>query len=166
MNCFGLDRRAVDRYRLLPLSGRDVLLSKNLAYAMITAVQVGPLILAGAYRFGLVVGLAALCGAAAYWLLLVIWGNWVSVRHPAPREFFNFDNREQAGGILSQLYALAVEGALILVALIGYRAGPWILLAVQVILLALCAALYRARLARTGRLFEESAELMRERLAT
>ena len=43
MNAFGLDGRAADRYRLLPLSGRDVLLSKNAAFFVLCGIEILPI---------------------------------------------------------------------------------------------------------------------------
>lgn len=164
MNCFGLDGRAVDRYRLLPLSGRDVLLSKNLAYFIVSAVQLLPLIVAGGLRFGWGPGLAAPCFAGSILILFVLWGNVVSVRVPAPREFFNFDSKEQAGGVISQLYAMLIWGLPGLVVLLTAPLGDLALFLGQLLLLALCLAVYRNRLGAAGRLFEARAESMRGRL--
>ncbi len=165
MNCFGLDGRAVDRYRLLPLSGREVILSKNLAYFFVSALQLLPLILAGAIRFGPVTGLAAICFASSILLLFVLWGNSVSIRVPAPREFFNFDSKEQAGGIISQFYAMLIWGIPGGVAMATQALGSLALLLGQLLFLALCLLVYRRRLAAAGRLFETKSDTMRDRLA-
>ena len=52
MNCFGLDTPAeLNRYAILPLRGREVLLVKNLGLAVIVAAQLALLILTAALAF-------------------------------------------------------------------------------------------------------------------
>jgi hypothetical protein len=57
-NYFGFETAAgLDRYGLLPLDGRDVIVSKNLSFALLVAAQLCPVILIASWRFGLVEGL-------------------------------------------------------------------------------------------------------------
>ncbi len=109
-NAFGLDRGGVDRYGLAPVTARQVLLSKNVAWAWLAAWQSLPVLLALAARHGARVAVPAAIGQAAYVLIVTAWGNVVSVTAPAPREFWNFDSPQQTGGLTSQL-ALALAAA-------------------------------------------------------
>jgi len=57
-NCFGLDTWAgLDRYTLLPLSGRTILLSKNIAFLCFVGLQAAPLLVLAMVRLGLADGL-------------------------------------------------------------------------------------------------------------
>jgi hypothetical protein len=165
LNNFGLDGKAVDRYRLLPLSSRQVILSKNLAYVLLVLIELAAPVLVALFRVGVPYTLACLCGCLAVCCLTMAWGNFVSIRSPAPREFFNFDSSEQAGGMLPILYSLAiwaVPGGLG----IGLMSiGPWAFLGGEILLLGTAAGVWAATLGPAGRQFETQAESMREKLA-
>ncbi len=166
LNAFGLDGTAVDRYRLLPLSGRQVLLSKNLAFVLVVAAEIVLPVLAGLWQAGILFTLAAVCAAAGGVLLMMAWGNQVSVRSPAPRAFFNFDSKEQAGGVLSMLGTTLMWG---LPALVGLAAnefgGHGGFLAGEILFMLAAGAIYHTTLPSAGRAFDDRAEEMRSRLA-
>jgi hypothetical protein len=165
MNCFGLDRLGVDRYRLFPVAGRDLVLAKNLAFHLVVMSQVMPLVVAGGIRFGAATALATLFGTVSFAILLSLWGNAVSIRAPTPRAFYNFDSIEQAGGMASILYSVAVWLLPAGIAVASAPRGPGGILLGQVAFFAACALLYARLLARSGAAFERNAELMRRRLA-
>lgn len=164
MNTFGLDRTGVDRYRLLPLDGRGVVLSKNVAFFIVYGLQLLPIWIVTAFRFGPGVALGLMAGSVTYALLVVLLGNVTSVTSPAPRGFFNFDSKEQTGGLLPMLYTFVVwilpglAGLLALVTVSG-------MVVVEVLLAALLIVVYRATLPSVGRRFDARAERMRDRLA-
>jgi hypothetical protein len=92
-NSFGLDDRAgLDRYTLLPLSGKAVLLSKNLAYLMIVLVELLPMLVIAGWKLGVITGGLGLVLAAALGSAYLTWGNWMSVNHPLKMQFFRFAN--------------------------------------------------------------------------
>ena len=65
-NGFGLDTRAgLSRYSLFPLTGRSILLSKNLAYLLVMSGEVLPLILLAGWRFGWMTSAMGILEAAA-----------------------------------------------------------------------------------------------------
>ena len=105
-NSFGLDNRAgLDRYTLLPLSGRAILLSKNLAYLMIAGAQILPMLFFAGWRLGILPSALGLVEAAALASAFLAWGNWMSVNHPLKMQFFRFANSGAAlvdamGGII------------------------------------------------------------------
>jgi hypothetical protein len=105
-NSFGLDNRAgSDRYTLLPLSGRAILVSKNLAYLMICGMQIIPLLLVASWRLGIVASLLGLVETSTLASAYLAWGNWMSVNHPLKMQFFRFANSGAAlvdamGGII------------------------------------------------------------------
>jgi hypothetical protein len=105
-NGFGLDNRAgLDRYALLPLNGRAILLSKNLAYLMITGAQILPMLFAAGWRLGILPSALGLLEAVVLACAYLAWGNWMSVNHPLKMQFFRFANSGAAlvdaiGGII------------------------------------------------------------------
>ncbi|MBK8167650.1 MAG: hypothetical protein IPK64_17020 [bacterium] len=166
LNVFGLDGKAVDRYRLLPLSGAQVVLGKNIAFVLVLLLEFALPVLAGAWRAGVVFTTSALCAALAAVCLMMAWGNQVSVRSPAPRAFFNFDSKEQAGGILSMLGTILLWLVPFLLGLLARELGGHAaLLAAEFLLLVAAASLYAATLPSAGRAFDARAEEMRARLA-
>jgi hypothetical protein len=68
LNAFGLDRGGIDRYRLLPLRGSEVVASKNLAFGTLLLIQSSPLVVTSAWRFGLLEATALVVGLLAYTL--------------------------------------------------------------------------------------------------
>jgi hypothetical protein len=109
-NNFGLDTRAgLTRYTLLPLSGRSILLSKNLAYLIIMSVQTIPLLLVSAWRMGIVTGILGLIAATASSGAYLAWGNWMSVSHPLKMRFYSFAS---SGAALADALAGVVFGSL------------------------------------------------------
>jgi hypothetical protein len=165
MNAFGLDRLGVDRYRLFPVSGHLVVLSKNLAFFLVALAQVSLFIVAAAFRFGSLTAIAALLGTGSTALLMAAWGNLVSVRAPAPRAFYNFDSVEQAGGVTSIFYCVLVWLAPGLVAVLTAARGDGWLVAGQLAVFIASAVIYRRLLRTAGALFDRGADQMRRRLA-
>jgi hypothetical protein len=166
LNVFGLDGTAVDRYRLLPLSGRQVLLSKNLAFLLVVLAEIALPIAAGLWRVGIMFTAAALCAALAVVLLMISWGNQTSVRSPTPRAFFNFDSKEQAGGILSMIGTTLLWLLPLLVGLVAREIGGQSgLVAGEFLLLLVAGAVYLRTLPNAGNEFDVRAEQMRTRLS-
>jgi hypothetical protein len=104
-NSFGLDDRAgLDRYTLLPLSGKAVLLSKNLAYLIIVLAEILPMLVIAGWKLGVIISALGLVLAAALAGAYLTWGNWMSVNHPLKMQFFRFANSgaalvDEMGGI-------------------------------------------------------------------
>jgi hypothetical protein len=85
MNTFGLDGGAgMDRYGLSPISGSHVIGTKNAAFFTVVGVQRLPILALALWRFGPAESLWALVETASLTLLVLAWGNIVSVRHPSP----------------------------------------------------------------------------------
>lgn len=92
-NAFGVDNRGVmDRLKLMPVTGKTILLSKNLAFLMIVGVQVTPLILLGSWRLGVPMGVVGIVEAASLAAMYMAWGNWMSVNYPFKMQFFQFSS--------------------------------------------------------------------------
>lgn len=83
MNAFGLDGGAgLDRYALSPLSGANIIRTKNAAFLSVVAAQRVPIIALALWRFGAFEALGAVAETASLALLVLAWGNVVSVRNP------------------------------------------------------------------------------------
>jgi hypothetical protein len=83
MNAFGLDGGpGLDRYALSPVSGSHIIGTKNLAFFSVVAVQRLPILALALWRFGAAEAMWALVETASLTLLVLAWGNIVSVRHP------------------------------------------------------------------------------------
>jgi hypothetical protein len=92
-NYFGLDNASgLDRYALLPLRGRVILLSKNLAYAVFLLVQASPLLILTTVRLGLEGGVVLLATTVASLCAYLTWGNIMAISHPVKMHFFRFSS--------------------------------------------------------------------------
>jgi hypothetical protein len=159
-NSFGLDNRAgLDRYALLPSSGRAILLSKNLAYLMIVAVQILPMLFFAAWRLGLLRGALGLIEAAALACAYLTWGNWMSVNHPLKMQFFRFAN---SGAALVDAMGGVIFGSLpgIVIIYLLQRQGAPVAGGISLILL-ITGTLYFVSVTRFGAHLEQK----RERIA-
>jgi len=164
LNTFGLDGQGADRYRLLPLTGRQVLLTKNLAYFALVGIHLVPLVVAGILQGAWILALATVLATGAVCLVTAAGGNMASIKSPAPRAFFNFDSKEQTGGGLALLLAaLAWLGPIgVYFGLVWF--GMWAVALGMALLLVIAWPIYRAWLKRGGLAFENAAETMRSRL--
>ncbi len=98
-------------------------------------------------------------------LVTAAGGNMASINSPAPRAFFNFDSKEQAGGGLALFLATVVwlVPAGVFFGLVWI--GMWAVALGMAVLLGIALLIYRAWLERESQVFERAAETMRERLS-
>ncbi|HEX7315743.1 MAG TPA: hypothetical protein VF297_17630 [Pyrinomonadaceae bacterium] len=108
-NYFGFETATgFDRYGLLPLSGRDVIVSKNLSFVLLVAAQLCPFVLLASWRFGPVEGLLGVVEVALLSCGYLAWGNVSSVRRPFRMQPFRFSS----GGSPVELFAGAAFGSM------------------------------------------------------
>jgi hypothetical protein len=156
-NSFGLDTRAgLDRYSLLPLSGKSIVLSKNLAYLIILSGQVFPLIVLAGWRLGTSTIALGFVAAAALACAYLTWGNWMSVNHPLKMQFFRFAS---SGAALADALAGVVFGSLpgILIIYVVHTQGGRDSEKIAVVVL-LFGALYWASVVSFGSRFDQKRE--------
>ncbi len=80
-NYFGFETAAgFDRYGLLPLSGRDVIVSKNLSFVLLVSAQLCPVLLLASWRFGPAEGLLTAVEVALLVCAYLAWGNVSSLK--------------------------------------------------------------------------------------
>lgn len=83
LNSFGLEtRRAINRYRVLPISGLAILRSKNNAFFILVLLLLAPMTVCGVFRTGMLPAMAALFSAGMMALLFAIWGNETAIHFP------------------------------------------------------------------------------------
>lgn len=163
-NSFGLDNRSgMDRYALMPLNGRAILLSKNLAYVMLIGAELVPILVLAGWRLGILASALGLVEAVALACAYLAWGNWMSVNHPLKMQFYRFANSSAAlvdamGGIIfgslpgiAMIYLLTRQGA----SAIGGIA----------LILLLTSALYLASVVRFGSGLEQKWKRIAEALS-
>ncbi|MFZ0061675.1 MAG: hypothetical protein WAL47_06530 [Pyrinomonadaceae bacterium] len=156
-NLFGLDdSNGLDRYSLLPLTGRSTLLVKNLAFAILVAAQLAPLLVLTLYRLGAGETLGVMVQAAALASAYLAWGNWMSVTHPQKLSFYRFSS---SGLALADVIGGLIFGSLPgVVAIYGLRRVefPWIVLLVTLTSLGI----YILSVAQFGKRFEQRREFI------
>jgi hypothetical protein len=155
-NCFGLDSPlGLDRYSLFPLSGRDILLGKNLAFIVLCIGLVGAIFPLAFWRFGagiMVLGFVELVLMA---LAYLSWGNWMSVREPYKMQFYRFSaGGSPADAIMGMLFG-SVPGLIMV-----YSGALW----TTVLLILVYSALYYLSLTRSGRQLDQRREEIRQLL--
>ena len=162
-NSFGLDSPpGLDRYTLLPLSGKSIVFSKNLAYLMIISLQVIPVLVLGGWRLGILSSLAGLIETLVLAFAYLTWGNWMSVHHPLKTQFFRFAN---SGAALVDSMGGLIFGSVPGIALIYLWQGQGIRPAAGTILVfLLTAVLYLASVTRFGAHFSRDRERIAESL--
>jgi len=163
-NSFGLDNRAgLDRYALLPLSGKAILMSKNLAYLMIAGVQILPMLFLAGWRLGMLASALGLMEAAALACAYLTWGNWMSVSHPLKMQFYRFAN---SGAALVDEMGGMIFGSLpgILMIYLLHRQGTGAAAGIALVLL-LSAASYVVSVTRFGGRLEQKRERIVEALS-
>jgi hypothetical protein len=162
-NSFGLDTQpGLSRYTIIPVSGRSILLSKNLAYVMVLSVQVVPMLFLAAWRLGIGASLLGLLEALALASAYLTWGNWMSVTHPLKMHFYRFANSGAAlADAIAGIFFGSLPGILIIYFLnrLDHMAGPIALL------LLLHGVLYWFSLVRFGGRFESRRELVAQVLS-
>jgi hypothetical protein len=108
-NYFGFESPSgFDRYTLLPMSGREIIVNKNLAFALMVAAALCPVILLASWRFGITEGALGIVEVALLALAYMVWGNLMSVRQPFKMQFFRFSS----GGSPVEMLVGAVFGSL------------------------------------------------------
>lgn len=162
-NCFGLDSAlAFDRYTLFPLSGKEKLFSKNLAFAAIMFALFATILPLAFWRLGLRVTLIGLMEFFAVVLAYLFCGNWFSVKQPFRMQFYRF----ASGGSLVDMVIgifIASAPAAFAVYLFAIDDGTigWKLAGVTLV----CLALYLFSLSRSARVLETQHEQIRRALS-
>lgn len=162
-NLFGLDSAlALDRYTLLPLSGKEKLFSKNLAFAVLMFALLATILPLAFWRLGWRVSLLGLMEFAALTLTYLFCGNWFSVKQPFRMQFYRF----ASGGSLVDIVigiTIASVPAAFTVYLFAIEDGGMIWKLAGVILA--CLVLYVLSFSRSSRVLDADHEQIRRALS-
>jgi len=154
MSAFGLDGGGgLDRYAISPLEGLTILRTKNTGFILVVAAQRVPILLLALWRFGPLEALWALVEAASLTLMVLAWGNVVSVVRPTRPDA----EPTIIDGLLGAAAALLPCGAAIVIlrgeaSMIPLKMGG---------LLAVTAALYYGSLRFAGPYFSRNFDRVR-----
>jgi hypothetical protein len=162
-NCFGLDSAlALDRYTLLPLSSKEKLFSKNLAFTVVMFALLATMLPLAFWRLGLRVTVLGVMEFVAVGLAYAFCGNWLSVKQPFRMQFYRFAS---GGSLVDAIIGILVASApaAFTVYLFAVEEGGmgWKLAGVTL----LCLALYLASLSRSARVLEGQQEQIRRALS-
>ena len=162
-DCFGLDNASgMERYTLLPLSGRTILLSKNLAFLGFVGIQVAPLMALATWRLGLPAGIVCATAFVSLGCAYLAWGNGMSISHPVKLQFFRFSSSSSAlFDAMAGIFFSSAPGVLIFYLLHSHPASLWTIASVP----ACFGALYFLSFTVFGRRFEQKLETLVRTLA-
>lgn len=163
LNCLGLDRpAALTRYFILPIRGKDLFLTKNVAVAVFVAVQLMLLLAIGAFQSGVIQLGRDILVALVLVLSHLAWGNLVSVYEPRRTEPYRFaSSADPVTMLVTMLIGSAPGVAVMLLLRSDSRMAP---LAIAGIVLLTMAAYYGS-LRFAGESFERRIEIISGRLA-
>jgi hypothetical protein len=162
-NAFGLDSTlGIDRYTLLPLSDKEKLLSKNLAFAAVTIAMFLPLAPLAFWKLGTQAVALGFVELLIVGLAYVSYGNWLSVKQPFRMQFYRFSSGGSPVDALMGLIFGSAPAAFIVVLLTRNGSGAgW-----QIgILFVIYAALFYFSLSRSARALEKNWEQLRRSLS-
>lgn len=158
-NCFGLDSAlGLDRYTLFPLSGRDILLSKNLAFAMLLTILLGGIFPFAFWRFGAGTAALGFIEVMLVGLAYLAWGNWMSVRDVYKMQFYRFSSGgSPADAIIGMLFG-SLPGLIMVYVLYRENSGASWKITLMIILYLM---LYYLSVTQSGRRLEAQREEIR-----
>src|SRR5688572_30823149 len=167
-NSFGLDSSVgLDRYTLLPLSNKEKLLSKNLAFAGVMIALYTALLPLASWKLGTRAVVLGFVELIIVWLAYVSIGNAMSVKQPFKMQFYRFASGGSPVDALMGMISGSIP-ALIIVFLLT-RAGSEALWASGAIfgialLLLIYLVVFYISLSRAARALEHRWEQLRRSL--
>ena len=162
-NSFGLDSPlGLDRYTLLPLSGKEKLLSKNLAFAAVMLALFITIVPLAVWKLGLGATVLGFLALIVLGLAYTSYGNWMSVRHPFKMQFYRFASRGSPVDAVMGMIFGSLPG--IVLVYLSYRESysAWWVIAV---LLLLYVWVYFVFLGWSARVLEKEREVIRRSLS-
>lgn len=162
-NGFGLDSAlGIDRYTLFPLSDKEKLLSKNLAFAAVMIVLFVTLLPLAFWKLGPRAVALGLVELLVVWLAYVSVGNWMTVKQPFRMQFYRFSSGGSPVDALMGMISGSIPGLIIIFLLTRNGGGAvW-----QIgVLLIVYAALFYFSLSRSARSLKNNWEELRRSLS-
>ena len=162
-NCFGLDSPlGLDRYTLLPLSGKEKLVSKNLAFATVMITLFVMLLPLTYWKLGSRTSVLGLMELIVVGLAYVAYGNWMSVRQPFKVLFYRFTSGGSPVDVVMGVIFGSVPAAVTVYLLYHEDDGVFWKIALMMLLYL---ALYFFSLSRWARVLEDQRETIRRALS-
>ena len=162
-NSFGLDEPSeINRYLLFPLRGRDILLGKNLGFAIVVSVQLSVMLPFALWRLGWREVSFGLIETAVLFLAYLAWGNLASVIEPIKMRFYRM---ESGGSLIMAVIGLTLCSLPGVVIIFLIRFNSELLAAKSASVLALMALVYLVSLHFAGRKFERDWQKISYRLS-
>ncbi|HEU4509541.1 MAG TPA: hypothetical protein VFR78_14950 [Pyrinomonadaceae bacterium] len=162
-NSFGLDRPlGLDRYTLFPLSDKQKLFSKNLAFGTIVMILFVTILPLTVWKLGMWTSVLGMIELIVVWLAYVSYGNWLSVREPFKMQFYRFASGGSPVDAVMGVIFGSVPVALTVYLVYNEGNGAlWKLVLMTVIYLAI----FLFSLSRSARLLESHQENIRRALS-
>jgi hypothetical protein len=150
-NCFGLDSPlGLDRYTLFPLSEKEKLFSKNLAFWVLMLGLLLTILPFAIWVLQPSATVIALLEFMAVGLAYAAIGNWLSVKQPFKMQFYRFAS---GGSVVDAIMGMIFAGIPVaLTILLQWKIGALILIYL---------ALYLFSLSRTARILNDQREAIR-----
>jgi hypothetical protein len=162
-NSFGLDEPLeIHRYMLFPLTGRAILLGKNLGFAVIVAVQLSVTLPFALWRLGWREVFFGLIEAVALVLAYLAWGNLASVIAPFKMRFYQM---ESGGSLITAMIGLTLCSAPgVAIILLTRLDSEWLAAKISAVLVLMALA-YFCSLHIAGKRFERDWRNISHRLS-
>ena len=162
-NSFGLDTPlGLDRYTLLPLSDKQKLFTKNLAFATILMVLFVTILPLTFWKLGMRTSVLGLIELILLWLAYVSYGNWISIKQPFKMLFYRFaSGGTLVDAVIGMLFGSVPAAVTVYLAYHEDNGALWKLLLMMLIYLAI----FLFSLSRSARLLESQREEIRRALS-
>lgn len=162
-NCFGHDSpTGIDRYTLLPLTGKEKLAGKNLAFASIMVALFLTMLPHAFWKLGAYASLLGTMELIAVGLAYVSYGNWLSVKQPVKMQFYRFASGSSPVDIvMGMIFGSIPFGVSVVLFYRGDSAALW----KSGLMLLIYVGIYLFSLSYSARLLEREKENMRRALS-
>lgn len=162
-NSFGLDSATGwDRYTLFPLSGKEKLASKNLAFAALMLALFLTMLPHAFWRLGVRASLLATIELIVAGLAYASYGNWLSVKQPFKMQFYRFSSGgSPVDALMGMIFGSIPVGVSVLLIYDGGGSALWKF----GVMLLLYVAIYFLTLTYSARVLEREQENIRRALS-
>lgn len=161
-NSLGLDEPlGLDRYALFPLSAKEKLASKNLAFAVVMIVLFATIVPLALLKLETWVVLVGLVELALVVIAYATYGNCLSVKQPFKMQFYRF----ASGGSAVDAVLGMIFGSVPAAVLIYLLCRQSFIVVFVAILLLLDVTLYVISLRWASRVFDDEQEVIRRALS-
>lgn len=155
LNSFGLESQAnLLRYDILPLSGRRLLVSKNVAGILMMGILLVPMVVLGGFKSGFLSSILGILLSLDVLLMFMLFGNATSVRFPERTRPYHFTSLSLEAGIVRMVvvYFLCYLPGMVII--LAARRNPLLALVLGLAGLFPLAFAHWRRIAPLGKILE------------